>query len=252
MHSKMELSPIAKFVPNPNTISRTNMLFGEPSPSGDQHLEEAIRRLESHSRSLQAQLWLRKVVEYFERRASPKSRVYGSKACLKRVLHLVNAWGSAFLPLVTDKATQRDFITLLRYVESVAWNEYLGPAPSAIHPASDTPENQSSPIHVRIEEWITASFQFLVRLEEAPAEVGLYEAVVIKGTERRAAVDGYIAEVFRRDGRVITRKDIWTAAGYKTRSAFERWERNDPKHPSKLAYRRFTQILASKPHLKKN
>jgi len=252
MNPEMELCPIAKVVPYPNEISRTYMRFGETTPSWDQHLEDTIRRLESHPKYLQAQLWLRKVLEDFERKASPKSRIYGSKPCLKRALNRVNAWGSAFLPLVTDKATQRDVITLLRYVEGIAWNEYLGPVPSAIGPVSDTPENQASPIHVRIEEWITLTFQWLVRREEAPADADLYEAVVIPGTERRAAVDSYFAEVYHRTGRKLTRKDLWTAVGYKTRSALERWERNDPKHQNKLADRRFTQILASKPHLKKN
>jgi hypothetical protein len=70
------------------------------------------------------------------------------------------------------------------------------------------------------------------------------------GTGRRAAVDAYIEEVFRRTGKHITRKDIWRHARYKTRTEFERWERNDAKRPNKTAHKRFTRILTEKPHLK--
>jgi hypothetical protein len=67
---------------------------------------------------------------------------------------------------------------------------------------------------------------------------------------RRAAVEAYIAEVLRETGKRITRKDIWTRAGYKSRTEFERWERSDPKRRNKSAGERFTRILQDKPHLK--
>ena len=70
------------------------------------------------------------------------------------------------------------------------------------------------------------------------------------GSERRAAVDAYIAEVLSRTGRQITRTDFWVAAGYKSRSEFERWERNDPKRPNKAAHKAFSRVLSEKPHLK--
>jgi hypothetical protein len=68
--------------------------------------------------------------------------------------------------------------------------------------------------------------------------------------DRRARVNGYIEEVLRKTGRRITRKDIWSKAGYKSRTEFERWERHDEKHPNKAADRIFSQILREKPHLK--
>jgi hypothetical protein len=70
------------------------------------------------------------------------------------------------------------------------------------------------------------------------------------GADRRAAVDAYIEEVFNRTGKRITRTDIWKSARYKSRTEFERWERNDLEHPNKTANQRFTGILAEKPHLK--
>jgi len=68
--------------------------------------------------------------------------------------------------------------------------------------------------------------------------------------DRRAAVDAYIDEVFKKTGKRITRTDIWKAARYKSRTEFERWERKDPKHPNKTAHQHFTRILSDKPHLK--
>jgi hypothetical protein len=69
-------------------------------------------------------------------------------------------------------------------------------------------------------------------------------------SDRRAAVDAYISEVFQRTGKSITRTTIWKKAGYKTRTEFERWERDDPDHPNETAHKRFCQILIEKPHLK--
>lgn len=73
----------------------------------------------------------------------------------------------------------------------------------------------------------------------------------VKPTNRRAMVDAYIEEVLREKRKRITRKEIWTMAGYKSRTEFERWERQDSKHPNKSAEERFTRILRDeKPHLK--
>src|SRR5262249_25657642 len=58
------------------------------------------------------------------------------------------------------------------------------------------------------------------------------------GMDRRAAVDAYIEEVYKRTGKHITRTDIWKSARYKSRTEFERWERNDPDHPNKTAHQR--------------
>jgi hypothetical protein len=70
-------------------------------------------------------------------------------------------------------------------------------------------------------------------------------------TNRRAMVDDYIEEVRLNTRKRIKRKDIWSYAGYDTRTEFERWERQDSKRPNKAAHERFTHILCvEKPHLK--
>jgi hypothetical protein len=72
--------------------------------------------------------------------------------------------------------------------------------------------------------------------------------------DRRALVDAYIEEVFRKVGKRITRTDIWKSAKYKSRTEFERWERywyeRRGLKPNRAANERFTQILTEKPHLK--
>jgi hypothetical protein len=72
-----------------------------------------------------------------------------------------------------------------------------------------------------------------------------------KSADRHAMVKAYIEEVRRKTGKRITKKDIWSKAGYQTRTEFERWERQDSKHPNKAADQNFTRILrVDKPHLK--
>ncbi len=71
-----------------------------------------------------------------------------------------------------------------------------------------------------------------------------------KSTDRRTMVKAYIEEVRSKTGKRITKKDIWSKAGYQTRTEFERWERQDGKHPNQAADENFTRILREKPHLK--
>ena len=81
---------------------------------------------------------------------------------------------------------------------------------------------------------------------ESPKAAGRNPGLV----DRRAMVDAYISEVFAKTGKRITRTDIWQTANYKSRTEFERWERNDPKRPNKSADENFNRILREKPHLK--
>jgi hypothetical protein len=72
---------------------------------------------------------------------------------------------------------------------------------------------------------------------------------LLTAAERRKAVQAYIDEVLEKTGKRITRTDIWKSAHYKTRTEFERWQRNDPK-ATRAANERFTRLLKEKPHLK--
>jgi hypothetical protein len=85
--------------------------------------------------------------------------------------------------------------------------------------------------------------------ERAMAELTGEASAGGKTTDRRAAVDTYIEEVFSQKGKRITRTDIWKSARYKSRTEFERWERHD-RRATKTANERFTRILTEKPHLK--
>jgi hypothetical protein len=67
--------------------------------------------------------------------------------------------------------------------------------------------------------------------------------------ERRKAVEAYIDEVFEKTGERITKIDFLRSAGYRNRTEFQRWQRNDPK-TTKIANERFIRVLKGKPHLK--
>lgn len=66
---------------------------------------------------------------------------------------------------------------------------------------------------------------------------------------RRSAVDAYIAAVFDKTGKKITRADIWRAVGYKTKTEFDRWQRMDRKHSNATAAANFARFLRQKPHI---
>jgi hypothetical protein len=75
-------------------------------------------------------------------------------------------------------------------------------------------------------------------------------AATTTGGNHCAEVKAYRAEVLQKTGKKITKKAIWERAGYKSRTEFERWERQDAKHPNAAADEAFTKILRDKPHLK--
>jgi hypothetical protein len=67
-------------------------------------------------------------------------------------------------------------------------------------------------------------------------------------TDRRRSIDKYIEEVLVKTHKRITRKDIWMAAGYTTRTQFERWQRRAPE-ATHTADQKFRRVLREKPHL---
>jgi hypothetical protein len=186
------------------------------------------------------------------------------RARLEHVLLRFDIGTGAFLELVSDIHMQNAYMAVLPKFVCGAWEEYTGAPPDVMCPSSDQAEKHLRSIHTRMEVWVKAGYQRLAKpyqeqtsslgdaASEQLADTGMHAAVDRTGLERRAAVDAYIAEVRRETGKEITRTDLWKAAGYRTRSEFERWERNDSKRRNKTADRKFTQILTQKPHLKKN
>jgi hypothetical protein len=82
-----------------------------------------------------------------------------------------------------------------------------------------------------------------------PATPGRSTATNEVARRRRALVDAYIEHESRRTGTRTTRTAIWKSCGYKSRTEFERWERNDPR-ATKTAQQRFTTLLEKKLPLK--
>lgn len=75
---------------------------------------------------------------------------------------------------------------------------------------------------------------------EVPSPAEKHTADLI-ATRRRKAIETFIESV-QAAGRKITRKDIWTVAGYSAPSEFERYQRADAR-TTKRAERTFTQLL---------
>jgi hypothetical protein len=59
-------------------------------------------------------------------------------------------------------------------------------------------------------------------------QIGDHQGSVGKA-DRATAVKSFLGKVKSAIGRAVTKKDFWTVAGYKERSEFERYQRNDPK-----------------------
>ena len=104
----------------------------------------------------------------------------------------------------------------------------------------------------KIQFWANAAVEHLAGLPKNSPPVDGHQPINFGLTirdQRKAAINFYIEEVFRVTGKKLRRIDIWTEAGYTTRTEFERWERADPR-TTKAADRNFTRILLQKPHLK--
>jgi hypothetical protein len=63
---------------------------------------------------------------------------------------------------------------------------------------------------------------------------------------QRAAIDGFIATVWEKTGRKISRKNIWTVASYKDSTEFERFQRADPR-TTRSATTAFNRVLSMTP-----
>ena len=134
-------------------------------------------------------------------------------------------------------------------LSDVLWHAYTGAPPDVVaRPASAQAEADFDLIRASVPRWTRAAYRSLSGSQPQPqfasgattltsvftAEPSLAERTCDKGNrtgeERLAAIDAYIYEV-QVSGKRITRKDIWEAAGYTSRVEFERWQRNDTKHP---------------------
>ena len=76
--------------------------------------------------------------------------------------------------------------------------------------------------------------------ETRPAEATDSEAETLDSDERRELINSFISKVERDTGRKINRTDVWTVAGYKDATEFERFQRNDTRttDAATLAFRR--------------
>lgn len=98
----------------------------------------------------------------------------------------------------------------------------------------------------RESEWLAVAAEKNSRRAAKDEPAGIGDPIAAK---RRARVDEYRDEVFHVKKKRISRRDFWKSAGYTDATAFERWQRNDPRS-SRADDRAFTRVLTEKPHLK--
>lgn len=99
----------------------------------------------------------------------------------------------------------------------------------------------------RLAHWEAEAYKRAVTEEDGVTPQKLVPMLVLRknGTDRRAAIDTFISKVSEA-GRKITRKDIWTVAGYKDRTEFERFQRGDTR-TTQSATANFNRVLNVKP-----
>jgi hypothetical protein len=104
--------------------------------------------------------------------------------------------------------------------------------------------NQRIPREATGTENAKTSKTAVAQSSESPASKPRTEAHK-KPAGQRQAIDAFISKV-QELGRKITRKDIWTAAGYIDRTEFERFQRGD-RRTTNSAATAFNRVLDTNP-----
>ena len=134
--------------------------------------------------------------------------------------------------------------------QSDGWHAHLHSVARLVadepHPAHGGPQGRAEPTsssstHIEAPESVKDTDRKLE--EDSPGP-----STLEKG-DNRTRVNAYIDEVFKKTGLQLTRTQIWKDAGYKARTEFDRWQRND-KRTTKKARATFDRVLRTKPRLK--
>ena len=228
----------------------------------EDELHDALRLLELQPDFARLQVLMRDRLEKAGANATGKAALPPCRP-IEFFLQLLNIRAECYLPMVCDISTQNAYIVVLLNWGRLAWQEYTGFPLEVLQPVSEAFHQDLQSINTRVNACIKAGYQRLANFQQEktaslsdsaskqPGKAGIDKAVDAIARERRALVDAYIEEVLRETGRKITRRDIWTRAGYETRTEFQRWQRNDLTHVNEEANRRFVQVFTRKPHLKK-
>ncbi|MGP8242905.1 MAG: hypothetical protein ACLQVN_00125 [Bryobacteraceae bacterium] len=99
----------------------------------------------------------------------------------------------------------------------------------------------------RLAYWQAQAYQRAIPQADE-AEIPKLAPVLVmgkNGTDRRKAIDGFISKLADA-GHKISRKHIWSVAGYKDRTEFERFQRGDTR-TTKSATASFNRVLNMKP-----
>jgi hypothetical protein len=219
--------------------------FAAPDPRHEVW-DEATHRAEEE--------WCRFNSEVYETDVSTPSSLIDS-VC-SRFVRKFDIWAKRSVHVVwSDTAVRAYDQWLISYAEAWLRDVSVRKLYAEVVPLDDLLTKLKLVLIRRVEWWKAEARRYVAEQKAALQSAVTQEAACAPlgtdgKTDRRAAVDAYIDEVFKKTGRKVTRTDIWKTARYRTRTEFERWERKDPRNPNRAAHERFTRILAEKPHLK--
>jgi hypothetical protein len=186
-------------------------------------------------------------------------------ALLTLVVQQFDSFGDTSVKLVTNVASAEKTGQLLNEALELTLDHYT-PSFQEIErrfriPSARLLKESRFRLTARLEHWKAEAFRFgiegemraqteratdaTVRMEAETQPASVVNGANDNGINRRAAVDGYISKLAEA-GHKITRKSIWTVAGYTQRTEFERFQRGDPR-TTRSAESNFNRVLGMKP-----
>jgi hypothetical protein len=219
------------------------------SDLADPAAEEAIKLFESHPKFPRVVVRMRERLEELGKSLSPEATRYGSQARVEFVIERNEIRAKAFWELVDDINTLNAFSALLRRMVRAGFQEYTGFSIDGARAVGQECQRVEALMQL-VPKWEQAGYERLAKRSGYTPGLESDDAPASIAQQRRTEVDDYIAEVATKTGQMITRTDIWKAAGYTEGTQFERWERNNNRSTVR-AERNIRKVLQGKLHLNK-
>jgi hypothetical protein len=169
-------------------------------------------------------------------------------------------WGRKQLDNQSPHDTQRRFSEVLTVIPSDYWasskispygaveQEFVNNPYTQPESRTSWPNEQNSYADIRV-SWQQVTGCWPEDASQSEILASEIEAPTMeergKGDARRELIDAFILKVEKATGRDIKRTDIWTVAGYKDRTEFERFQRNE--RVTETASDNFTRVLNLEP-----
>jgi hypothetical protein len=215
-----------------------DLLRLNPFPERDPRREDFLQMAQTigEQQARLAALFLEKL------RTVPDEDLLGlhSEACAA----IFDLWARAWSPLAAYQSSEAH-ITLLDSLAEWVIDQWVN------YPKRWIPASLVVDVRARVTErkfhWTAEALKLARETPVRVAGIASSQPRAAEASTRRASVDAYLAEASARTGKPVTRTDFWKAAGYRSRTEFERWQRADPR-TTDAARRAFERILRDRPH----